>query len=222
MILLSTTILAMNFFIVILNDALAEAKNTVKESPLYDPNVDECSWKKTNQRHQFYDKISNSLRQRKLEETLARSRKTEDGTPEVKSRSSRAINFDVISQQIKASRKQKIEASGNAKQNNSRKKSFFDQVSNVIVYQKLIRNENRCHEKVKKVRFAEVELRRLQATKKDLFQRLASIVQEYSREAEQEEKFKLIMDEMGVQNSSDPIVNVTTTSNESFNRTLKQ
>jgi len=216
-ILLSTTILAMNFFIVILNDALAEAKNTVKESPLYDPNVDECSWKKTNQRHQFYDKISNSLRQRKLEETLARSRKTEDGTPEVKSRSSRAINFDVISQQIKASRKQKIEASGNAKQNNSRKKSFFDQASNVIVYQKLVRNENRCHEKVKKVRFAEVELRRLQATKKDLFQRLASIVQEYSREAEQEEKFELIMDEMGVHNSSDPMVNVTATSNESFN-----
>jgi len=48
MILLSTTILAMNFFIVILNDALAEAKSTVKESPLYDPSVDECSWKKTN------------------------------------------------------------------------------------------------------------------------------------------------------------------------------
>jgi len=45
------------------------------------------------------------------------------------------------------------------------------------------------------------QLRRLQATKKDLFQRLASILQEYSREAEQEEKFELIMDEMGVQNS---------------------
>ena len=74
--------------------------------------------------------------------------------------------------------------------------------------------------------FAEVvtksQLRKLQATKKDLFQRLDSIVQEYSREAEQEEKFELIMDEMGVHNSSDPIVNVTATSNESFNRTLKQ
>ena len=105
MILLTTTIIAMNFFIVILNDALAEAKNTAKESPLYDAGVDECSWKKTNQRHQFYDKISDCLRRRKLEETLARSRKAEDGTPEVKSRNSRAINFDVISQQIKASRK---------------------------------------------------------------------------------------------------------------------
>ena len=61
------------------------------------------------------------------------------------------------------------------------------------------------------------QLTRLQATKKDLFQRLASIVQEYSREAEQEEKFELIMDEMGVHTSSDPMVNVTATSNESFN-----
>ena len=108
MILLSTTILMVNFFIVILNDALAEAKNTAKESPLYDPGVDECSWKKTNQRHQFYDKISNSLRQRKLEETLARSRKAEDGTPEVNSRNRAMVIFDVISQHIKASGEQKI------------------------------------------------------------------------------------------------------------------
>ena len=220
MLLLSTTILMVNFFIVILNDALAEAKNTAKESPLYDPGVDECSWKKTNQRHQFYDKISNGLRQRKLEETLARSRKTADGTPEVNSRNSAMVNFDAISQHIKASREQKNEASGNAKQNNSTKKPFFDQVSNIIVYLKHARNERRCHlnKKGKKVRFAEdvtkSQLRRLQATKKDLFQRLDSIVQEYSRDAEQEEKFELIMDEIGVHDSSDPIVNVTATANE--------
>ena len=219
MILLSTTILMVNFFIVILNDALPEAKNTAKESPLYDPGVDECSWKKTNQRHQFYDKISNGLRQRKLEETLARSRKTADGTPEVNSRNSAMVNFDAISQHIKASREPKIEASGNAKQNNSTKKPFFDQVSNIIVYLKHARNERRCHlNKGKKVRFAEdvtkSQLRRLQATKKNLFQRLDSIVQEYSRDAEQEEKLELIMDEIGVHDSSDPIVNVTATANE--------
>ena len=223
MILLSTTILMVNFFIVILNDALAEAKNTAKESPLYDPGVDECSWKKTNHRHQFYDKISNGLRQRKLEETLARSRKAKDETPEVNSRNRAMVNFDVISQHIKASGEQKIEASGNAKQNNSRKKSFFDQVSNIIVYMKHARNERRCHlnKKEKKVRFAEdvtkSQLRRLQETKKDLFQRLDSMVQEYSRDAEQEEKFELIMhDEIGVHVSSDPTVNVTATANESF------
>ena len=198
-ILLSSTILTVNFFIVILNDALAEAKNTAKESPLYDPSEDECSWKKTNQRHQFYDKISYGLRQRKLEETLAYLRKTEDGTPEVNSRN----NIDPIGLQIQASREQKIEASGNTKQNNSRKMSLFDQVSNNIVYLQYARNEKRCHlKKQKKVRFAEnvtkSQLRRLQATKKDLFQRLDSIVQEYSREAEKEEKFELIMDEMGV------------------------
>ncbi|XP_020619261.1 uncharacterized protein LOC110057024 [Orbicella faveolata] len=191
MILLSTAILAMNFFIVILNDALAEAKNTAKESPLYDPGVDECSWKKTNQRHQFYDKISNGLRQWKLEEMLAQS----------------------------SIRKK---ASGNPKQKNSEKRSFFDQGSNIIVYPKHARNEHHCHlnKKGKKVCFAEdvtkSQLRRLQATKKDLFQRLDSIVQAYSREAEQEEKFELIMNEMGVHNSLDPMINVTAFSNESF------
>ena len=219
MILLSTTILMVNFFIVILNDTLAEAKNTAKESPLYDPGVDESSWIKTSRkRHQFYDKISNGLRQRKLEKTLARSKKAEDGTPEVNSRNRTKVNFDVISEQIKASREQKIEASGNTKQNNSRKKSFFDQVSNIIVYLKHGRNERRCHlyKKEKKVRFAEdikSQLRRLQATKKYLFQRLDSIVQEYSREAEQEEKFEFIMDEIAVHDSSDPIVRVTAAAN---------
>jgi len=143
--------------------------------------VDECSWKKTKQRHQFYDKISNGLRQRKREETLARS----------------------------SIRKK---ASGNPKQKNSKKRSFFDQGSNVIVYPKHTRNEHRCHlnKTGKKVRFAEdvtkSQLRRLQATKKDLFQRLDSIVQAYSREAEQEEKFELIMNEMGVHNSLVPMV----------------
>ena len=223
MVLLSTTILAMNFFIVILNDALAEAKNTAKESPLYDPNRDEYTWKTPNQRHQFYDRISHGLRQRKLQETLARlRRKTEDGTPKVNSRKSAMVNFDVISLHIKASREQNIEASENAKQNNPLKNSFFDQVSNSIVYLKHARNDHRCHlnKKEKKVRFAEdvtnSQLRRLRATKKDLFQRLDSIVQEYSREDEQEKKFELLLDEMDVHNSGDPVVNLTATVNESF------
>ena len=222
MILLSTTIMAMNFFIVILNDAVAEAKNTVTESPLFDPSADECSWKKTNQRDQFYDKISDGIRQQKRQETLARSRKTEDGTPGLNSRNSTAINFDLISQP-KASRGKKIEASGNTKQSNTRKKeTFFDQGSNIVVHLKHARNEHRCNlnKKERKVLFAEdvtkSQLRRLQATKKDLFRCLDSIVQEYSREAEQEEKFELILDEMGVHDSSDPMVNVTATANESF------
>ena len=222
MVLLCITILAMNFFIVILNDALAEAKNTANEN-LNDPNVDERSWKKTNQRHQFYDRISRGLQQRKLEETLARSRrKIEDGTPEVNSRKSTMIDFDAISLKIKSSRKQKIEASENEKQNNPAKKSFFDQVSNSIVYLKHARNEHRCHlnKKKKKVRFAEdvtkSQLRRLRATKKDLFQRLDSIVQEYSRESEQEEKFELILDEIWVFITLGIPVNITATVNESI------
>lgn len=218
MILLSTTILIMNFFIVILNGALEEAKKTGMESPLYDPTADECSCKKKSNRYRFYDKISDGIRRQKRQETLARSSNTENGIPGLNSRNSSSINFDVISQQIKASRQQKIEAPGNAKQiNTRRKKSFIDQVSDIIVYLKQARNEHRCNlnTKVKKVRFAEdvtkSQLRRLQTTKKDLFQRLDSIVQEYSREAEQEEKLELIMVRMGVYNSSHPVVNVTAT-----------
>ena len=95
-------------------------------------------------------------------------------------------------------------------------------MSNIIVYLKHARNEHRCHlnKKEKKLRFAEdvtkTQLRRLQATKKDLFQRLDSLVQEYSREAEQEEKFEMILGEMGFRNSSDPMINITATVNESF------
>ena len=211
MILLSTTILMMNFFIVTLNGALEEAKKTGK-SPLYDSTADECSCKKKSKRYNFYDKISDGIRQQKHQETLARSSKTENGTPELNSKNSSSINFDLISQQIKASRQQKIEASG--------KKSFLDQVSDIIVYLKQARNEHRCNlnKKIKKVRFAEdvtkSQLRRLQTTKKDLFQRLDSIVQEYSRDAEQEEKMELIMVKMGVYSSSHPMVNVTATANK--------
>ena len=211
MILLSTTILMMNFFIVTLNGALEEAKKTGK-SPLYDSTADECSCKKKSKRYNFYDKISDGIRQQKRQETLARSSKTENGTPELNSKNSSSINFDLISQQIKASRQQKIEASG--------KKSFLDQVSDIIVYLKQARNEHRCNlnKKIKKVRFAEdvtkSQLRRLQMSKKDLFQRLDSIVQKYARDAEQEEKMELIMVKMGVYNSSHPMVNVTATANK--------
>ena len=64
------------------------------------------------------------------------------------------------------------------------------------------------------------QLRRLQATRKDLFQRLDSIVQKYSREDEEEEKFELILDEMGVHNSSDSMVDVTAAANEAFDWTV--
>ena len=211
MILLSMTILAMNFFIVILNDALAEEKDTVKESQLYEL-VDEFDWKTTKERKEFFDWISNGIRQLKIKETVARSSETaEVGTPELNSRNSTAINFDLISQEIKASREQQMEASGNTKLSNTGRNSF-DHAS--------YEHRRNLNKKEKKVRFAEdvtkSQLQRLQATKKDLFKRLDSIVQGYSEEAEQEEKFDLLLHEMGVHNSSDSMVNVTGTANESF------
>ena len=221
MILITITILAMNFFIVILNDALAEAKNTVKESQLYDL-VDECDWKSTKQRKEFFDAISNGIRQQKIKETLATSNKTEDAAPpERNSRNGTAINFDLISQAIKASKEQSISTSGNVELSNKRRKSFFDQVSDIIGYLKQARYEHRhnLNKTGKKVRFAEdvtkCQLRRLQKTKKTLFKRLDSIIQGHSQETEREEKFLLLCHEMD-HNSSDFIVNFTGTANESF------
>jgi hypothetical protein len=199
------TILAMNFFIVILNDALAEAENTVKESQLYDL-VDERDWKTTNQRKEFFDAISYGLRQQKIKETLATSNKFKAevvAPPERNSRNCTAINFDLISQAIKASKEQRIKTSGNVELSNKRRKSFFDRVSDIIGYLRQARYEYRRNltKKEKKVRFAEdvtkCQLRRLQKTKKTLFKRLDSIIQGYSQETEREEKFLLLCHEMG-------------------------
>ena len=43
----------MNFFIVIVNDALLDAKNSVKDNELYDL-VDELEWKSASERKDFF------------------------------------------------------------------------------------------------------------------------------------------------------------------------
>ena len=208
LLLISLTILSMNFFIAIMNDALLEAKNAINENELHEL-VDECNWKSTRERKVLFDAISNGIHQMKVNETSARSSETENKTPELNSMNGTAINFHLISQAIKKARKQSTQTSGNEKASSTRRESFFDKASNIVEYLKHAncddQNNNR---KERKVRFRndviKYQLRRLQKTKKDLFKRLDGIVQGYS---EEEEKFHLLCKEIAVYNSTDCMVN---------------
>jgi hypothetical protein len=118
--------------------------------------------------------------------------------PERNSRNCTAINFDLISQAIKASKEQRIKTSGNVELSNKRRKSFFDRVGDIIGYLRQARYEYRrnLNKKDKKVRFAEdvtkCQPRRLQKTNKTLLKRLDIVIQGYSQETEREEKFLLL------------------------------
>ena len=217
LLLLSLTILLMNFFIALMNDALLEAKNAINENELYDL-VDECDWKSTRESKVLFDAISNGIHQMKVNETSAKSSETEIKTPELNCRNGKAINFDLISQAIKNARKQSIQTTGNERPSNTRRESFLDKASNTVGYLKHASYDDQNNSrKERKVRFRndviKSQLKRLQKTKKDLFKRLDGIVQGYS---EEEEKFRLLCHEIGVNNSTDSMVNVTGTANGSF------
>ena len=195
MILVTITIILMNFFIVIVNDALLDAKNTVKDNELNDL-VDELEWKSTRERKDFFDAISNGIRRLKVKENS----KTDPATPEHNLRNSSANNSDFIRESFEQSSEEVIQESENVKPpRKTRRESLFDKVSNFIGYLKHAncqdhRNRNK---KEKKVRFKEEviisQLRKLERTKKDLFRRLDNIVQGH---LEEEENFQLLCLEM--------------------------
>ena len=61
LLLLNLTILSMNFFIALINEALHEAKNGIKENELYEL-VDEYDWKSAQDSKISFDAISNGNR----------------------------------------------------------------------------------------------------------------------------------------------------------------
>ena len=72
----------------------------------------------------------------KVNKTSAKSSETEIKTPELNSKISTTIDFDLISQAINNDRKQSIHTSGNVKPNNTRRESFFDNASYIAGYLK--------------------------------------------------------------------------------------
>ena len=209
LLLVSLTILGMNFFIAIINDALLDAKNNVNESELYDL-VDEGHWQSSKERKAFFDVISNSLKQLKVKRTSAVVGEEEEATNlGLDSRNGRKIDFDLISQAIIALREQRVREAADQKTSNTRRRSLFDKISNMIKKLKHENSDEQCKDKKeKKLRFQEdaidYDLRRLQKTKNVLFQRLDSIVQDYS---EEDKEFHLLCQEIAVYSSQNKMGN---------------
>ena len=209
LLLVSLTIMGMNFFIAIINDALLEAKNNVNESELYDL-LDEGHWQSSKERKAFFDEISNSLKQLKVKRTSAVLGQEEEATNiGLDSRNGREIDFDLISQAIIALREQRDRESADKKTSNTRRQSLFDKISNIIKKLKHENPDEHCKDKKeKKVCFQQdaidCDLRRLQKTSNVLFQRLDSIVQDYS---EEDKEFHLFCQEIAVYSSQNKMGN---------------
>ena len=179
LLLLSLTIVAMNFFIAILNDALINAKSSTSENELYDL-VDQ-DWRQSGgEKRKLFDAVSKSIsRQMKEEKNSVNSKKTEFKNLDEKSTNKCCVvNFDLISKAIIASRQENVETNEELVASN---------------------NKEQSSSKHKKVRFSEdvikVQLRKLRKQKRHLIHRLDNIVQGY---VEEEEKFQLLCHKVGV------------------------
>ena len=224
LLLLSLTIVSMNFFIAIMNDALINAKTFSYESELSGL-VDE-NYLGRGENKDFFDAISKSLRQTKIENSNDKERGEDTPNTVVTISKPTVVDFDLISEAIIASRGQNVETSNSSDEkpgaSNTRRKSFFDLVSGFIGKLKLasedlnVKRKRRSLSKGNKVRFSEdvvkSQLKKLRKQKGHLFQRLDDILQEHSDE---EEKFHLLCHEMGMfsQSASE---NVTGNANDSF------
>ena len=219
LLLLSLTVIAMNFFIAIMNDALINAKTSTNESELYDlVEEEDCG----REHKEIFDTISKGMQQLKAEQDSVKLQDEKAANSVDNPRKHIMVNFDLISKAIIASREVNMENSIHEQlvPNNTRRKSFFDRVSGFIG--KLFASEDfkdkkkgQSSSKQTKVRFSDdvtkLQLRKLQKQKKYLFQRLDNIVQGHS---EEEEKFHLLCHEISVY--SQDTKNVTGTANDSF------
>ena len=162
LILSTLTIVCMNFFIGMINDALLEAKNTAGQSVLHElVNKDPCISSKD--RKAFFDVISHKLRQSKASRTLDEMEKSEM----------------MVLREIKAEKQP----------SNVERKSFFDKTSRMLKAIRSINyNEQSKGKGRKNVRFQEdvVDsfLRKLDKKKNDLFQHLDRVITGFSEEEE--------------------------------------
>ena len=190
LILFTLTVLCMNFFIGMINDALLDAKNNVSESePLYEL-IDENRWSRSKERKELFDAISNTLKQSRTSKTSAKVKEKESGNVGLYSKNSSNLNFDLISQAIIAWREKRSRETIDKRQCSTRRQSLFDKISNMLKSLKGERNvdDSKRREK-KKVRFQEdvvdFSLRKLRRRRDDLLQRFESIVSGFSEEDEE-------------------------------------
>ena len=189
LILFTLTILCMNFFIGIINDALLDAKNYVSESELYDL-IDENRCSSSKERKEFFDAISNKLKQSRTSKTSAELKDKESGNIGLDPKNSSNLNFDLISQAIIAWRKKRSRETIDKQQCSTRRQALFDRISNMLKSLKGESNDDcsKPREK-KKVRFqedvVESSLHKLREREHDLLQRLESIVSGFTTEDEE-------------------------------------
>ena len=189
LILFTLTILCMNFFVGMINDALLDAKKNVKESELYDL-IDENRCSGSKERKEFFDTISNTLKQSRTSKTSAevKDKRSRNIGPDPKISSN--LNFDLISQAIIAWRKKRSRETIDKQQCSTRRQALFDRISNMLKSLKGESNDD-CSKRreKKKVRFqedvVESSLRKLRRRQHDLLQRLESIVSGFKTEEEE-------------------------------------
>ena len=195
LLLFTLTIIGMNFFIAIINNALMNAKVFATENELYDL-LDEDWSQKGGENKRFFDAISERIKQtRGNDEETVKMRKKDIRNPS----QTTALNFDAVSQAIVASRTKSVENSS------SRRKSLYDKISDYNLKkfsrsdEHKMKKERPSHrQQHRKVRFSEDVVKRqfqkLEKQKQFLLQRLDNIIQGYSDE---EEKFLQLCHEVG-------------------------
>ena len=171
--LLSLTILFMNFFIAAINDALLEARDSVIPNELCDL-VDEHSVESDGRGKVFFDAISKRLKEKTSNDNLSVEGNI-GGKVITVSNKKQTIDFDFISKAIANSRQKANKELTPQKLDLFRRKSFFDTVSDSISRSRLLQT-------VKKYQ-------KLRKKEKYLFQRLDNIVQ---GDYDEEETFSLL------------------------------
>ncbi|PFX11499.1 Polycystic kidney disease protein 1-like 2 [Stylophora pistillata] len=188
LILFTLTILCINFFIGIINDAFSDAKNNVNENELYKL-IDDDRCPTSEERKEFFDAISKTLSQSRASQKSVEVKEKESENVGLDSKNHSNLNFDLISKAIVASREKRSKGTMNKQQYNTRKQSLFDKISNMLKSLKGESNDE-CSKRTekKKVRFqediVESSLCKLRKRKHDLLQRLERIVSGFSEEDE--------------------------------------
>ena len=206
LLLLSLTVVGMNFFISIMNDALMNAKAANYENELFDL-VDESKPMAENRKHkELFDVVSKTMNRVKTEQKVDKEHVNKIDVNVVENQDKRLVDFDFISAAISASRRQNVEVLERESEvipGSTRRKSFFDLVSFAMgrlqITQGAIKNKERGKpfSKQQKVGFVEElvksRLKNLKRQKKFLFKGFDDILQGHD---EEEKKFLLLCYEM--------------------------